>query len=362
MSTSSLRSEFPLSTTKKFWKKYIEKSGGIIGLAVVIGFITLLLPLASGSQSGPDDFPFMMSVYVTIGLFVLFTIAYMVYLKFYIKNYFYSEDSDFITIKKGVFMPVEIHVQWQKIQDVYVDQDVLDRIFGLYDVHISSATSTSGIEAHIDGIEKQHAEGLKTLLLNRIKGGSQATKTEMQRANAEVKYTSTQKLSSQEFPLKSKWVTIKYVFMPISSVIWSVIIYFVFTSKVKEPIPFEYMLIGMAILFLVILIWQIIRFTLWRSHYAFELKEDSIYYKNGVFSIYQTNLPYSTIQDISVSQGIVDRMFGFYSVVVENAAGIGGPRGDKTGKSLNIVSLNKSEADKLSDTFRGIIKDKAGKL
>ena len=60
-------------------------------------------------------------------------------------------------------MPAQIHVQYGKIQDVYVDQDLLDRILGIYDVHISSATYSSGIEAHIDGVDKVGAEGLKNL-------------------------------------------------------------------------------------------------------------------------------------------------------------------------------------------------------
>src|SRR6185503_6801296 len=65
----------------------------------------------------------------------------------YIQRYYYSADADFLTIKKGVIMPAEIHVQYRKIQDVYVDQDLTDRIFGIYDVHVASATATSAMEA-----------------------------------------------------------------------------------------------------------------------------------------------------------------------------------------------------------------------
>lgn len=49
-----------------------------------------------------------------------------------------------------------------------VDQDLLDRIFGLYDVHLSSATISSGFEAHIDGVEKPAADGLRQLLLKAV--------------------------------------------------------------------------------------------------------------------------------------------------------------------------------------------------
>jgi hypothetical protein len=49
-----------------------------------------------------------------------------------------------------------------------VDQDLFDVFFGLYDVHISTATATSGTRAHIDGIEKASAEEIRKLILSKI--------------------------------------------------------------------------------------------------------------------------------------------------------------------------------------------------
>ena len=92
--------------------------------------------------------------------------------------YFYDLTNDFIVIRKGVLTPKEINVPYERVQDIYKDQDILDRIFGLYDVHISSATISSGLSAHIDGVEKPAAEGLRDLLLktvqNKIKRNPQA--------------------------------------------------------------------------------------------------------------------------------------------------------------------------------------------
>ena len=55
-----------------------------------------------------------------------------------------------------------------RLQDVYVDQDILDRIFGLYDVHVSSATIISGNLSHIDGLSKKNSESVKNLILSEI--------------------------------------------------------------------------------------------------------------------------------------------------------------------------------------------------
>lgn len=91
------------------------------------------------------------------------------YQRWYFAVYFYDLTPDFIRIRKGPITPREITIPYERIQDVYVDQDLLDRIFGLYDVHLSTATISSGMEAHIDGVEKQAAEGLRTIILETIK-------------------------------------------------------------------------------------------------------------------------------------------------------------------------------------------------
>ncbi|HEV2917100.1 MAG TPA: PH domain-containing protein [Candidatus Babeliales bacterium] len=74
-----------------------------------------------------------------------------------------------LVIRKGVFTKKEITVPFERIQDVYIDQDLFDRLFGLYDVHISTATATSNIRAHIDGVEKKIAEEIRALILNKLK-------------------------------------------------------------------------------------------------------------------------------------------------------------------------------------------------
>src|SRR5262249_20790193 len=102
---------------------------------------------------------------------VLVGLVWLVYLyqRWYFATYFYELDADFIQIRKGPITPREITIPYERIQDVYVDQDLLDRMLGLYDVHISSATMASGMQAHIDGVEKQAADGLRAKLLAVVK-------------------------------------------------------------------------------------------------------------------------------------------------------------------------------------------------
>ncbi|MBI4144041.1 PH domain-containing protein [Candidatus Woesearchaeota archaeon] len=102
-------------------------------------------------------------------LLILVFIAEAVYQYYYYKLYYYDVRKDFLVIKKGVITPKETILNYTKIQDVYVDQDILDRILGLYDVHVSTASSLSGAEAHIDGINHQNAETIRGQILKKIR-------------------------------------------------------------------------------------------------------------------------------------------------------------------------------------------------
>jgi len=161
---SKTREQFPLSY-KKIIKKTISSTIAItILLVVIFGF--LVVTLASIGQKAIG----LLGI-ITFGMFgflFLFILLTYLYQRWYFAVYFYDLTPDFIQIKKGPITPREITVPYERIQDVYVDQDLLDRIFGLYDVHISSATISSGMEAHIDGVEKQAAEGLRNIILQTV--------------------------------------------------------------------------------------------------------------------------------------------------------------------------------------------------
>ena len=107
-------------------------------------------------------------IIIFIGIFLLFIILKYIYEVFYMKYYFYDLVGKNLIIKKGVFSRNEITLPINRLQDVYVDQDILDRILGLYDVHVSSATIISGNLSHIDGLNKENAQVIKNLILSGI--------------------------------------------------------------------------------------------------------------------------------------------------------------------------------------------------
>lgn len=160
---SETRDKFPLSTKKVLKKTVMGTLVWAILLLIIWG--VLAFALSSSTKTGS------WFGIATIGIFgLLFLIILIVYLyqRWYYAVYFYDLTPDYIVIKKGPITPREITIPYERVQDVYVDQDLLDRIFGLYDVHLSSATISSGMEAHIDGVEKPAADGLRAMLLQTV--------------------------------------------------------------------------------------------------------------------------------------------------------------------------------------------------
>lgn len=167
IATSTTREKYPLSF-KKVWKKTLLSMIAWFGFIVIISFGFLIQLVAA---IGKNALASQLNV-VIIVLLLLFLIVFFLnyfYQRWYYAVYFYDLHEDYIVIKKGPITPREITIPYERIQDVYVDQDLLDRLFGLYDVHLSSATASSGMAAHIDGLEKQAAEGLREELLGIIK-------------------------------------------------------------------------------------------------------------------------------------------------------------------------------------------------
>jgi membrane protein YdbS with pleckstrin-like domain len=162
IATSRIREQFPLSK-KKIIKQTI---GDIVGSTLFYCFIYLIISTVVPENLGkPIEIP---KVFIVGFLLVSYVGSYL-YRWRYWAVYFYDLTPDSVVIRKNPITPTEIIVPYERIQDIYVDQDLLDRILGLYDVHLSSATLTSAAMAHIDGVTREGAEGLRAILLEKVR-------------------------------------------------------------------------------------------------------------------------------------------------------------------------------------------------
>lgn len=160
---SKTREQFPLSG-----KKPLKKTMPSIVSSAIFFIIALVGGLILASFLNWSFGLIFLIVVLIGGLLCLLCFLMYQFQIWYFQVYFYDLTDDFIIIRKRVVTPREITIPYERVQDVYVDQDLFDRIFGLYDVHLSSATISSGMEAHIDGVEKAAADGLRKIILDKV--------------------------------------------------------------------------------------------------------------------------------------------------------------------------------------------------
>lgn len=336
----TLQSKYPLSP-RKLYKKVLEKwylyLMFFVGTAVfMFAWITVADRFAEMLYSIP-----LVSALVALGVIVL----RVWYVRVYIRSYFYDANEQFLTIKKGVFAPTEIHVQFAKIQDVYVDQDILDRILGLYDVHVASATMSSGIEAHIDGVEKEAAEQLRDMLLMAMHPGSTSGGAPSERpASLSVPVSLSSTLADVDgtaYPISSRWL----IHEGLTTVAIYMVVSFFISMNALTPgkngnaslaslfgLEVETVFVIGVALFCVAFIGHMFYLFFWRYTYSFMFLPQVIVVNEGVIAKSQKHLPYRSIQDVIVSQGVVERFLGIAQVRIQNAAT--GP----VGKTLSAVS------------------------
>lgn len=160
---ASLRETIPL-------EKIIKKSmGGMLGVLFIAALLSILSFLAD-TKNMPATLTTIQSqfgIILPIFLFLLFCWSPL-YQYLYWKRYFYDIDDKNIIIRKGIIAQKEITLPFDRITDVYVDQDILDVTFGLYDVHISTPTQESGLFAHIDGINKEGSQKIRQMILDKM--------------------------------------------------------------------------------------------------------------------------------------------------------------------------------------------------
>lgn len=372
MDKIDLREKFPLSK-RKYWKKIISI---LISKIIFVGMFLLWIMVFNWIQKdAPSDSVRFFAITrlvleISIGLIILHFFYRMRYVSAYIKRYFYHSDDNFLTIKKGVFTPTEIHIQYQKIQDVYVDQSLLDKVFGLYDVHISSATVTSGIEAHIDGVEKENAEQLKEFLLNKIKIREventipiveENKKNNLLKNLKEVKFSF--EISNKSFPLPNKWFTKKIISIFSNSLVISICFGFFLSisddksGSIKSIIGLTNGLLVMIlfVLFIVIFVFSLIKLYVWSKNYSFSFLSEFIEYKDGFISKNERNMPYKNIQDIQVTQGFWDRLLGLYVVSIQNASSAQDTRSGQNLDEIKIQGLSKEDSEKISEELKRVI-------
>ncbi len=83
------------------------------------------------------------------------------------RRLFYDLTPGFLTLRTGVVCRVEYTLPYKSIHSLYVDQDFFDRIFGIWDLHITLLNSKVRC-LHFDGLSGANARFIRDALLKKL--------------------------------------------------------------------------------------------------------------------------------------------------------------------------------------------------
>lgn len=327
---------------KKIIKKTLEKSfiflfflmiGNMVGAVflLILGFKLWWLIIACTSIVIPT---------------ILISCIY-IYQVYYYKLYFYNFEEDGAQIRKGVISQNTGHVRYERIQNIYVDQDVLDRIFGLFDVHYETAGETSGIYSHVDGLNKENSEKLIKFLNNKLyKQNNKVNQDSIEsNINSGEKKTTNEDIIDRDIVPILKRVIIQNTIT--NTLSFLMIIFFLFTFVIFDTENINAsngtiatIFVGINILnFLANFIYQ----KIWLKNFYFKFSDNSGIIKSQVIVLSNSYIYYDRIQNINVTQRLIERLFGLYSVTIETAAKSGNQQ------KLHIPGLSYTGSEKLKN-------------
>lgn len=149
-----------------FSKPQRESAFGIIIMGahtmLKIGKATFFLFVIAFVKMSGTSFTFLMLGISAIIVFS-FIFAYLWYLKF---TFFLDKEKQEFVVIKGIFNRDQVIIQLDKIQQVNINQNILQKIIGVYGLKIDTA-GAHGEEVSIKAIDETSAYILKEHLLNR---------------------------------------------------------------------------------------------------------------------------------------------------------------------------------------------------
>ena len=158
-------------------KKWILKAvwGTLLGLVFFIP--AFIITWMRGAQN--------VSGYIFyLGIYLIFTPIHILVVTLQRINFHYSLEDTFIVLHQGIIAKKQRSIPYGVIQNIFVKQDVFDRIFGLATIIIENASQGGGQGAQtgkadtvgfssnmvsIPGLTKQNAETLKNIILQKMK-------------------------------------------------------------------------------------------------------------------------------------------------------------------------------------------------
>jgi uncharacterized membrane protein YdbT with pleckstrin-like domain len=153
----------PLSS-RKIIKGYFEGKSGIVGASLLVLILSLALYIFIPETEQAIKIPLLMF----LSLIITMNIGFFVYEILYYLFFFYNFGERNIEIREGVISRRTNIIHYEKIHNIFIDQDILDRVLGIYNVHFETTGDSPAIFTRIGGLSHSNADRLVVFLKSKV--------------------------------------------------------------------------------------------------------------------------------------------------------------------------------------------------
>ncbi|MCX6736591.1 MAG: PH domain-containing protein [Candidatus Parcubacteria bacterium] len=287
--------------------------------------------------------------FIVIGGILAFFLGMIIYQYFYYKLYYYKFEEEQAEIKKGVISQAKGVVRYERLQNIYVDQDFLDRLFGLYDVHFETAGELSNIYSHVDGLNKSNADKLLAFLTTKLKLGSKNYTKQIENDipgenSKSEKAVNNHSLSNISISLKT--ITVMSLSVCLTSfLVLNMFFWMIYTllanNLLVDNFDSSYFPGGIVITVIILVLSMLLGKWYGQAYYKnfhFKFEPEQLMISKGVISKSTIYLYYEKIQNVSVTQRFIERLFHIFDIQIDTA-----------GASSNLGYFEEKEALAIKD-------------
>lgn len=290
-------------------------------------FIAIFSLVSSSSGGGPSPLVF-------LGILLFGTAAAIAWEVAYVGRFAYDLTADTLDIDSGVFSRRAREIPYERIQNVDITQNVVQRALGIAEVSIETAGG-SDTEANLRYVSRAEADRLQRELSDRT-GRTSPDEAEGEPAAAETLFAISERELGVLGLVSADLRVLGLVTVALSTVAPRL-------AREFAP-PFNLVsLAGPAVALLAILaFWAVSAVSSALRYWGFRLSRDDgdLRYERGLLQRYNGSIPVEKVQTLRLQENVLARVLGYATLVVETA-GYGPGNGD--GQAQSAVPIAKRE-------------------
>ncbi len=310
-----------------------EMIGPFILLVVVNGF--------KGESTAPWFFKYW--TLIIFGILVLFTLVSGV-IKWRRFDYWFEDQE--LRMISGLFVRKKRYIPFDRIQSLDYTEGIFHRMFNLVKVKVETAGSSSGkdAEAELTAITKEAARQIEEEIQRakqfRIIGPSLRSNEDAELVLHREPESASAKQAVKPVKTVFSMTTGDLLMLATTSGGIGVILSgaAVFLSQIEELIPFEwlfgelesFMRFGVLVITIMItmgllIVWLLSVVMTFLANYDFKvmLEKDDLIITRGLLEKKRVTVPLNRIQNITIAENPIRQLFGYSTVIVNSAGGMG---------------------------------------